>query len=253
MNKSYYNQLALERTGEDLPTILRRIGSDEPNTAVNVSEEITALLGEPYRVRCVRYLSKIAQVPLKFDRNPLKNRGRGYLQRTLVHYLTHDLKRVGIEATDYDHIVFMMVYCYLPEQVHLGNLVRLIGFKAYLPKASVKNMYNWFFADVQVEQFFIFGRTRLTRGVLRKMASNTKQAHASVQGRRIKSVVSINENSTLMVFDDGMGILIRPDTRLGNVMRIESRERVQSHLQTCIQQGESTISEVSDLLVSMNG
>ena len=250
MGKSYenrfYNQLARDKTGHDLPEIIRRIGPERRPR--EVADHISELLGRPFHVNRVRYLSEIADVPLRSGHNPVKNRGRGWKQQVLVECLTPYLEQVGIEQHDYPHVVYMMASYYQPDLIHLGDLVRVIGDKRHLKPTEVKDLYVRFYADVEVERFFISGQARLTRGVLRKMTTHTQHALASIKGRRIHSAVNINEHTTLLIFDDHMGVLIRPDTKLGNLMRIESPDRVRSHLEELMRSGERQIGEVSDIL-----
>lgn len=239
----------MQKVGMDLPTLMRTIHRQHPHYTANMmSQAISEHLGEKYAVRCVRYLSKISDVSLEPDPGPIQKRGRGWLQKIIVEYLEDFMHLNKIKSIDYDHTLYMLVYCYPPDYFNIGDLVRAIGIKKGMNRNGIRNMYLALAPDLEIEKFFDNGSTHISRVALNRMENNTKCARESLKGRRILSVLGVNDNTTLLIFDDGTGVLIRPDTKLGNVMRLESPERVQSHLQSCVEQKSQTVEEASDLL-----
>lgn len=251
MRRSYYNELALQRTGRDLPTLMQHLSHERPHTATEMSSAITDHLGEPYDPRCVRSLGSRIGVVFRPDSLPRQKRGRGWLQQTVVKYMTHYMRYTGqdtIDVLDYPHAVHLLSHYYPPGHIQLYDLVRLIGVKEHLRTSTIKNMYTSLAQDVAIERYYTQGLTPRQRGTVDKMNADTNRAHQSIQGRSIKRVVPLNEGTSLMIFDEGDGVLVRPNEHLGNMMRIESRERVRSLLQAAKQKGQEKVSEVTGLL-----
>ena len=235
MRNSYYNRLAIERTGHDLPSLLRQAYEESPRqTASHVAEILSDKLGEHYGVRCVRYLSKISGVDLAPECRPFQRRGRGKLQLIIVKYMDDYMRRVGIQTIDYDHVLYLLAYFYEPQQINIGDLVRQIGFKDRLSRNDIRNMYLALAPDVEVERYFNAGPNNLTRVAMTRMENNTRCAQESLIGRCINNVININSSTSLIIFDDGTGVVVRPDIKLGTTMRIESADRVQSYLHSHI-------------------
>ena len=246
MKQSHYNRLALERTGRDVPALLKARVAQQPTTAAEAGAYLSDQLQEPFPVGLVYYNAArhdLPLVPAPVGRPPDRT-GRGRHQRALVELMTPYLRLLGQQA-DYDHVIGLLAR--LPDRRSSPHALGLLAAHGGLSQAGQKQIRQRLHDDLAIERYYLHGLpVPTTQSVGRALHRQTEAAYHRLMAADEPAAMLPVGAGTLLVLPSGSGILI-----YGERMRLVRPARVHSMIYDEIIVARRTLRQLEETLVSL--